>query len=305
MEATPPEAVRLELRRLASGYARAVGGARAGRWHLVLLLGACALAFLHRTVRPLPWLDAVQDSWPLLLGIAAGLYAVGPLLRFGFALATRPGVTRLARDLDDRYGWHDQTDTALHAAADQGGLGALLAVQAGGRLREVDASALARAGRPLGRIRLILALLFVALLVLPGVGGSFGARSHAGGLLVPGLRREPHPRRAPAGRGEGCRGARRGRGGSQGRAAEWQVMRRLPRLAVALLAAGLVGLGAARVHGEEEPAKADGIAWFSSLAEARAVAAKTGRPLFVAMHVRPRVASPAAKSQRRSTSSIM
>lgn len=151
-----------------------MGGARAGRWHLVLLLGACALAFLHRTVRSLPWLDAVQDSWPLLLGIAAGLYAVGPLLRFGFALAARPGVTRLARDLDDRYGWHDQTDTALHAAADPGGLGALLAVQAGGRLREIDARALARAGRPLGRIRLILALLFVALLVLPGVGGIFG-----------------------------------------------------------------------------------------------------------------------------------
>jgi hypothetical protein len=39
------------------------------------------------------------------------------------------------------------------------------------------------------------------------------------------------------------------------------------------------------------------VAWFTSLSEARKVAAETGRPLWIAMHVRPYVASPDA-SQR-------
>lgn len=48
---------------------------------------------------------------------------------------------------------------------------------------------------------------------------------------------------------------------------------------------------------EEEGAKGPRIAWFGSLAEARKVASETGRPIFVAMHVRPRVASPAATAR--------
>lgn len=175
MEASRPETVRLELKRLAAGRARAVGGARAGRWHLILLGAACALAFLHRTLLPLPWLDRVAASWPLLIGVAGGLFAMGPLLRILFAAGARPSADALARDLDDRYGWRDETGTAaaLPATTAEGGLARLVVAQTGGRLREIDPAGFARTGRPWTRVRLALALLFIALLVLPGVRGTW------------------------------------------------------------------------------------------------------------------------------------
>lgn len=176
MEAPPPESVRRQLGRLARGRARLLGGARAGRWHLVVLVAACLLAFVHRAIVPIPGFDAIRDSWPLLLGVAAGLFALGPILRMLFASSARLETSVLARELDDRFGWHDETDTAAALAPDAaaGGLGSLVTAQAGGRLRELDAASLARAGRPWGRVRLVLTLLFVALLILPGVGGLFG-----------------------------------------------------------------------------------------------------------------------------------
>ena len=48
---------------------------------------------------------------------------------------------------------------------------------------------------------------------------------------------------------------------------------------------------------EDDDAPKARIAWFTSLADARKVAAETGRPIFVAMHVRPAVASPAATAR--------
>lgn len=51
------------------------------------------------------------------------------------------------------------------------------------------------------------------------------------------------------------------------------------------------------LRAEDEPAgdaAAESVAWFTSLDEARKIAVETGRPIFVAMHVRPRVASPQA-----------
>ena len=176
MEASPPDSVRRQLGRLARGRARLLGGARAGRWHLVILVAACLVAFVHRAFVPIPGLAAVADSWPLLLGVAGGLFAIGPVLRILFAAGSRLETSALARELDDRFGWHDETDTAAALGPDEAatGLGGLVTAQAGGRLRELDASGLARAGRPWGRVRLVLTLLFVALLILPGVEGVFG-----------------------------------------------------------------------------------------------------------------------------------
>lgn len=204
MEAPPSVTVRRQLGRLARGRARVVGGARAGRWHLLVLLAACALAFVHRSVAAVPGLDAVRTSWPLLLATAGGLYVLGFLLRLVFTFGIRDSEQALARELDDRYGWHDETDTAATLPEGEvGGLGGLVAAQAGGRLRELDARALARAGRPWGRLRLVLVLLFVAILILPGVGGVFG-RTGAGtkggdGLGSAGLEEdfgEPGPMKA-------------------------------------------------------------------------------------------------------------
>ena len=65
-----------------------------------------------------------------------------------------------------------------------------------------------------------------------------------------------------------------------------------------LLCASVFLLTASSARAEDEPkGPTERIAWFSSLVEARKVAAKTGRPIFVAMHVRPRVASPAATAR--------
>ena len=78
-------------------------------------------------------------------------------------------------------------------------------------------------------------------------------------------------------------------------------MSRLLLRASVLLSACVVLLitsSVSSVRAEDEPAgPKERIAWFSSLVEARKVAAKTGRPIFVAMHVRPRVASPAATAR--------
>ncbi len=70
------------------------------------------------------------------------------------------------------------------------------------------------------------------------------------------------------------------------------------RAAAALLCVLLGGLALA--HAEDPPTQApEGVAWFTSLAEARKVGEATGRPIFVAMHVRPAVASPTATERTR------
>ncbi len=172
------DALRLEFRRLVRGYARTVGAARAGRWHLGILVAACLLAFLHRAVLRLPFFDALDGlGWPLLL-VALVLFGAGVLLRLGFSQAARPTAPGLARTLDDRYHWQDETDTAASVAraSRPGPLGELIVAQVGGRLREVEPRDLVRTGRPWRRLRLALVLLFVAIFLLPGVDGLFGLR---------------------------------------------------------------------------------------------------------------------------------
>ncbi|MDA1194914.1 MAG: hypothetical protein O2894_06985 [Planctomycetota bacterium] len=170
------EALRFELERLAADRARGAGGARASRLHFALLVGACLLAFAHRTLLRVPGFDGLQASWPLLLGVAAGIWLFGPALRLALARLLRPSPRRIARDLDDRHGWRDETETAtgLVAREPRGALDALLLAQAGGRLRELPTTP--HAGWRWRRVRLALALLFVALLMLPGVDGLLGGR---------------------------------------------------------------------------------------------------------------------------------
>ncbi|MDA1194913.1 MAG: hypothetical protein O2894_06980 [Planctomycetota bacterium] len=55
-----------------------------------------------------------------------------------------------------------------------------------------------------------------------------------------------------------------------------------------------VAVAVARDAAAEDAPAAERIAWFTELAAAREVAAAAGRPMLVAMHVRPRVASPDA-----------
>ena len=72
------------------------------------------------------------------------------------------------------------------------------------------------------------------------------------------------------------------------------------RTLACLLLAGSVVLGLCARAGAEDPPRAPRIAWFTDLAAARAVAAQTGRPLLVALHVRPPVATPEATLRTRS-----
>jgi len=55
------------------------------------------------------------------------------------------------------------------------------------------------------------------------------------------------------------------------------------------------------VHAEDgaKAAPVERVAWFTSLQHARRVAAETGRPLFIALHVRPYIASPDAAMRMR------
>nr|MDJ0523573.1 hypothetical protein [Planctomycetota bacterium] len=113
------DAVRIELRKLARGYARAVGGARAARWHLVLLIAAIVLAFVHRAVVALPGLDLLAGRWLPALAAGVALYFLGPVLRAASGLFVTPREDALARRLDDRFGWHDDTETALTLAPEE------------------------------------------------------------------------------------------------------------------------------------------------------------------------------------------
>lgn len=172
------DALRLEFRRLVAGYARAVGEAQAGRLHLRVVAVACLLAFVHRAVVRIPLLTPLEElGLPLLLA-GVGLYVLGPLLRLGLERLARPTPTSLARDLDDRFGWQDQADTAVALVREDapGPLAGLVAAQVGGRLRELDPAELVRAGRSWRRLRLALVFLFVALFLLPGVDGLLGLR---------------------------------------------------------------------------------------------------------------------------------
>ena len=107
------EVVRHELRRLARGYARRVGRGRAARWHVALLVLAVAAAFLSRAILPLPGLTWLEGRILPVAFAALALYGLGTLLAVVMTRILRPRVRLLARDLDERNGWRDETTTAL------------------------------------------------------------------------------------------------------------------------------------------------------------------------------------------------
>ncbi len=170
------EAVRVELRKLARGYAGALGAMRAARWHLLVLVAAILLAFVHRSIHALPGFDRLAGHWipAILAGVA--LYFAAPLLHLAATLFGRPRVDALARELDDRFRWGDATETALTLTPEERELAVpgFLIEQARGRVREVNPRKLARVRTPRRWPRRVLAFVFVALLLLPGVDGLFG-----------------------------------------------------------------------------------------------------------------------------------
>ena len=170
------EAVRHELKRLARGIARRGGAARAARWHLVLLVAAVVAAFLSRAWRPLPGLARLEGAVLPVLLAALGLYALGTVLAFVWTRFLRPPERSLARALDERYAWHDETTTALalEPPAGETPLAGLLVAQTEGRLRELDARALASSGSLWVLPRRLLAFLFAFVLLAPGVEGLLG-----------------------------------------------------------------------------------------------------------------------------------
>jgi len=171
------ESVRIELRKLARGYARAMAGPRAARWHVAILVAVIVLAFVHRAVVALPLFVYLAGRWIPALVAAVALYNLAPVLRAGAALFLRPREDDFARRLDDRFAWHDATETALTLAPPEldRPVPAFLAAQTAGRLRDVRPQVFGRIRQP-GRQRWrrrVLALLFAAMLLLPGVDGLF------------------------------------------------------------------------------------------------------------------------------------
>ena len=177
-----------QLRRLARGYGTLRGGRWAARWHLVVLLLAVGLAFLSRAVRPLPGISWLAGHPLAAVGAGLGLLLLGWLLTRLAAHALRPRDHVLARQLDERYAWHDETQTAvgLEAGAGERPLAGLLIAQTHGRLRELSASDLTGEATPWRWPRRLLAFLFVFVLLAPGVDGLLGrlGAGHGGdGLL--------------------------------------------------------------------------------------------------------------------------
>jgi len=170
------EVVRHELRRLARGYARRVGRGRAARWHVALLVLAVAAAFVSRVILPLPGLAWLEGRIVPVVLSALALYGLGTLLALLMTRVLRPRVKVLARDLDERHGWRDETTTALSLPPEprDASVSALLVAQTQGRLREIDASSLTKVRSTWVRPRRLLAVLFALVLLAPGVRGLFG-----------------------------------------------------------------------------------------------------------------------------------
>ena len=169
---------------------RAQGALRAGhsarRLHLLVLAAAVLLAFVSRAIHALPGLAWLEGR--LVPAIAAGLllialgYALPRLVRLLWRLRAGPGLARIAESLDDRHGWRDETSTAagLPDAQANATVPQVLVAQAAGRLRTLDVEAPSR-WSPLGWPRVLLALLFVFVLIAPGVNGLLGLRGAGSG----------------------------------------------------------------------------------------------------------------------------
>lgn len=170
------EAVRQELVRIGRGMARRGGQVRAARWHLLLLVVAVVAAFLSRAWRPLPGLEHIQGAVLPVLITAAALYAFGFVLAWIWTRFLRPSPRYLARSFDERYGWYDETTTALSLQSPEGDapLAQLLVAQTEGRLKEIEPRGVAPTTSAWVLPRRLLAFLFAFLLLAPGVDGLLG-----------------------------------------------------------------------------------------------------------------------------------
>ena len=78
------------------------------------------------------------------------------------------------------------------------------------------------------------------------------------------------------------------------------MMRAAPATVLLAVFAGLVPLmSSVRAEDGAKAAPVERVAWFTSLQQARRVAEETGRPIFIALHVRPYIASPDAAMRMR------
>ncbi len=168
------EALRFELRRLAHGFAAAAARPRAARVHVLLLVAAVLLAFTHRAILDLPGFGWLAARWYVVVVVAAALYALGPLLARLLARTLRQPPLAMARRLDDRYAWRDETSTAASMPADVADrpMNAFLVAQATGRLREVAPQGETKP--PRAWFRVLLAAAFAFVLLAPGVDGLLG-----------------------------------------------------------------------------------------------------------------------------------
>ena len=83
--------MRIELRRLARGFALARARDLARRADVLLLAAAVLGAFVHRAIVPLPGFDWLLDAWWRPLVAVGALLLLRPLLRAFTRVAARPG----------------------------------------------------------------------------------------------------------------------------------------------------------------------------------------------------------------------
>lgn len=165
-----------ELRRLGRHVARDRGGRRAARVHLWVLGAAILLAFFSRAVRPLPLLGWLEEHWIWACVASVGLYLLARPLHLLFTRVIRPDLRELASELDDDHGWRDDTTTAVELPEAHSGVSQVLVAQTTGRLRHLDSDGVRTVGRFGRRLRMALCLLFLFVLLGPGVDGLLGER---------------------------------------------------------------------------------------------------------------------------------
>jgi hypothetical protein len=183
-----------QLDRLGHGWRATRGRALVQRGHLFLLSLLVLGALSWRLLGVPAFLGRLDGRYVTVFFLGIGLLLLGPLLALLVPRFLRVPPRALARSLDDAMTWHDALDTAMGVTEPEQAtpVETFLVVQSAGRLRGLEPKRLWPHRMLSPWVSRVLVVLFVALLVLPGMRGDREQRG-AGSGEEAGIGQTPEP----------------------------------------------------------------------------------------------------------------